>query len=265
MKEDRGVVAWTAGQYRDDRNLRARQRLWEQQVPRFDLTGWVLGLGEVSAGQRVLDLGCGNGVYLRALRERQVEAVGCDLSPGMLRAVGQHPALVNADAMRLPFVDGAFDVVLAPHMLYHVPDRASAAAEMRRVLRPGGVAVVVTNGGGHMRALREIIEGAARASTPGWEMANPSTHVFSLESGADDLSTAFDDVVCVRPADVAAVAFDDADIAAGYTASVGDHYEDEIAVPWSEVVAEVRRRVQAVIDAEGVFGVTADTGAFVCR
>jgi hypothetical protein len=36
-------------------------------------------------------------------------------------------------------------------------------------------------------------------------------------------------------------------------------------VPWSEVVAEVRRRVQAVIDAEGVFRVTADTGAFVCR
>lgn len=46
---------------------------------------------------------------------------------------------------------------------------------------------------------------------------------------------------------------------------MGDRYEHEIAVPWSEVVAEVRRRVRAVIDVAGVFGVTADTGAFVCR
>jgi SAM-dependent methyltransferase len=266
MGEDRGVVAWTAEQYRDDRNLRARQRLWQRQSPWFDLTGWVLGLGEVAAGQRVLDLGCGNGLYLRALGERPgVEAVGCDLSPGMLRAVGPHPALVNGDAMRLPFRTGAFDVVLAPHMLYHVPDPVTAAGEMRRVLRPGGVAVVVTNGRDHMRSLREIIEAAVRRSTPGWEMANPSTHVFSLENGAAALTTAFDEVDIVRPGGAAAVRLDDADIAADYVASVGDHYEHEVAAPWDDVVAEVRRRVRAVIDAEGVFAVAPDSGAFVCR
>lgn len=259
------MVAWSAAQYRDDRNLRARQRLWEQQVPRFDLTGWVLGLSEVAAGQRVLDLGCGNGIYLRALRERGIDAVGCDLSPGMLRAVGPHPRLVNADAQHLPFCEGSFDVALAPHMLYHVPDRAAAAHEMRRVLREGGVAVAVTNGPGHLRALREIIEAAARISTPGWEMVSPSTHLFSLENGGDDLSVAFDEVVCVRPREVAAVTLDDAEIAAGYTVSVADHYGHEVAGPWSDVVEVVWRRVQAVIDAEGVFSVTADTGAFVCR
>jgi ubiquinone/menaquinone biosynthesis C-methylase UbiE len=43
----------------------------------------------------------------------------------MLRGVGEHPRLVNADATRLPFGDAAFDVVLAPHMLYHVPDRTA--------------------------------------------------------------------------------------------------------------------------------------------
>jgi len=265
MRDHRGVVAWTEGQYRDDRNLRARQRLWARQERRFDLSGWVLGLAEVAVGQRVLDLGCGNGMYLRALREQGIDAVGGDLSLGMLQAVGPHPALVNADAMRLPFRDGVFDAVLAPHMLYHVPDRVAAAGEVRRVLRTGGVAVAVTNGRGHMRALREIVEDVVRASTPGWEMANPSTHLFSLENGAAVLATAFEDVVAVRPREEATVTLDDADIAADYIASVGDHYEDEAAVPWSEVVAEVGRRVQAVIDAEGVFTVSADTGAFVCR
>jgi SAM-dependent methyltransferase len=84
------------GQYADDGNLRARQRLWACQVPFFDSASWVLDLAGLMPGMRVLDAGCGNGTYLRALRERRVTAVGCDLSPGMLRGAA-HPALVTAD------------------------------------------------------------------------------------------------------------------------------------------------------------------------
>jgi cyclopropane fatty-acyl-phospholipid synthase-like methyltransferase len=69
--------------------------------PEFDIAGWVLDLAGVMPGMRVLDAGCGNGMYLRALRERQVNAVGCDLSPGMLRQA-EHPALVNADVTAFP-------------------------------------------------------------------------------------------------------------------------------------------------------------------
>ncbi|HEX8802606.1 MAG TPA: class I SAM-dependent methyltransferase [Acidimicrobiales bacterium] len=252
-------------QYADDANLRARQRLWAHQTPKFDLAGWVLDLAGVAPGQDVLDVGCGNGAYLAELRRRGVRAVGCDLSPGMLRAARPHPALVNADVEHLPLADGAFDVVLAPHMLYHVPDRATAARELRRVSRPGGVCVVVTNGGGHMLALRRLVEAAARQATPGWEMANPSTHVFSLENGAAQLGVAFESVALVRTEGVAPVRLDDAAVAADYLASVADHYQDGVDRPWSEVVADVRREVQAVIDADGAFTVRADTGAFVCR
>lgn len=95
------------GQYVDDGNLRARQRLWRCEVPVFDLAEWVLGLVGLASGMRVLDAGCGNGVYLAALRERRVNAVGCDLSPGMLRG-SAHPALINADVTALPVRDGAF-------------------------------------------------------------------------------------------------------------------------------------------------------------
>ena len=55
------------GQYADDRNLRARQRFWQHQSPYFDIVGWVLELARLSPGMRVLDAGCGNGEYLRAL------------------------------------------------------------------------------------------------------------------------------------------------------------------------------------------------------
>ncbi|HEX4094995.1 MAG TPA: hypothetical protein VHZ33_40275, partial [Trebonia sp.] len=47
-------------QYADDRNLRARQRLWTCQVPGFDIAGWVLDLAGVMTGMRVLDAGCGS-------------------------------------------------------------------------------------------------------------------------------------------------------------------------------------------------------------
>src|SRR5258708_21577050 len=89
------------GQYADDRNLRARQRLWQYQTPFFDIAGWVLDLTRLSPGLRVLDAGCGNGAYLRGQRDRQGRAVGGALSMGVLPA-GSHPALVHPAATPLP-------------------------------------------------------------------------------------------------------------------------------------------------------------------
>lgn len=252
-------------QYEDDRNLWARQRLWDQRRPPFDLVGWVLDLAGIGPGLRVLDVGCGNGAYLRAVQARGAEAVGCDLSLGMLRSALPHPALINTDVTRLPLPTASFDVVLAPHMLYHVTNRGAAASELRRVLRPGGTGIVVTNGAGHLRSLQDLVEAAARQATPGWEMRSPYTGVFSLANGASQLAVAFDSVSCVRPDGVAPVTIGDASIVADYVASVADHYQDEVARPWSEVVAEVRRAVHEVIDAEGAFVDAGDTGAFVCH
>ncbi|HEY1740905.1 MAG TPA: class I SAM-dependent methyltransferase [Acidimicrobiia bacterium] len=254
-----------ASQYADDRNLGARQRLWQYQQPPFDLVAWTLDLADIGPGQSVLDLGCGNGAYLRALAARDILVCGGDLSLGMLRAAGSHRLLCNGDAMALPFHADAFDVVLAPHMLYHVPDREAAAREMRRVLRDGGVCVAVTNGAAHTRSMRALVERAARVTNPEWEMSNPSTHAFSLENGAAQLAVAFASVDCVRVEGAAPVVVRDADLVADYVASTGDHYEHEIDRPWSEVVDDVRAAVQQVIDAEGSFTIKGETGAFVCR
>lgn len=252
-------------QYADDRNLRARQELWSHQRPRFDIVAWVLGLADVQVGDRVLDVGCGNGTYLQQLSSTGVHAIGCDLSVGMLGTVAGGLPLVNADVVALPFLDDAFDVVLAPHMLYHVADRGSAVGELRRVLRPGGRCVVVTNGAGHMRALRRIVESAVREATPGWEMRNPSTHEFSLENGERQLRTAFASVECTRPVGVAPASVRDAGVAAAYVESVADHYEAEVDRPWTDVVDAVRREVGAVISSDGAFDVAGDPGAFICR
>lgn len=255
-------------QYCTDANLRARQRLWEHQQPPFDLVSWVLGLAGLSPGstKRVLDVGCGNGLYLAQLRSWRIAATGCDLSHGMLVAARATEAfLVNADVTRLPFPAAAFDVVLAPHMLYHVTDRAAAASEMRRVTQAGGACVVVTNGAEHMRSLRSLVEAAVRVTTPDGEMRNPSTHAFSLENGEDQLRSAFSDVACVRSTAAAPVVLTDASIAAAYVASVEDHYQPDTTRPWSEIVDDVRRSVQRQIDTNGSFVVQGVSGAFICR
>jgi SAM-dependent methyltransferase len=251
------------GQYGDDQNLRARQRLWEYQVPYFDIVAWVLDLAGLSPGMRVLDAGCGNGVYLRALAARKVRAAGCDLSAGMLRAAG-HPAVVNADVAALPMRDGVFDVVLAVHMLYHVPDREAAVRELRRVLAPGGTCIAVTNGVRHLMPLRRLTEQAVRRVTPGWQMRQ-ATRAFSAENAAAQLGAAFGSVTCVRRDSRAPVVIRDAGLAASYVASWASFYQDQTARPWPEVVDDVRQQVQAVITRDGAFTASGDPAAFICR
>ena len=252
------------GQYADDRNLRARQRLWRGQVPSFDVAAWVLDLAGLSAGTRVLDAGCGNGVYLRALRARRTRAVGCDRSPGMLRAAA-FPALVNADVVALPVRDASFDIVLAPHMLYHVPDRAQAIRELRRVLVPGGRLVAVTNGAQHLRSLRDLIERAVRVGVADWRMGAPTGSAFTLDNAAGQLGVVFAEVTCVRPSGTGPVVIKDAAVAADYVSSLADHYQPQVARPWTGVAEDVRGQVQAVIDFAGEFRTAGDLAAFVCR
>jgi len=251
------------GQYTDDRNLRARQRFWLHQDPYFDDVGWVLDLAGLSRGMRVLDAGCGNGVYLRGLRDRRVAAVGCDLSTGMLQAAA-HPALLNADVTALPLRDGAVDVALAIHMLYHVPSRDTAIRELRRVVAAGGTCIAVTNGSRHTRSLRALVERAVREEAPSWQM-RPATHAFTAENAAAQLGAAFETVTCVRPASTPPVVIRDAAVAADYVASLAAHYQDETARPWEDVADDVRRQVQAVIDDEGAFMTSGDLAAFICR
>jgi SAM-dependent methyltransferase len=123
-------------QYATGANLAARQSIY-----RFrrggrpgDIFERVLDLAGVVGDEVVADVGCGNGLYLRALGQRGHRGayVGVDLSAGILRDALAYAPVVCGDAQALPLATGAADVALCPHMLYHVPDQAAAVAELRR-------------------------------------------------------------------------------------------------------------------------------------
>ena len=102
-------------------------------------------LGDLG-GRRVLDAGCGGGLVAKGLAEAGAAVVGLDRSYGSLQvarraipngAPGRFEA-VSGRLERLPFADGAFDVVVAADVLEHVPDLPAAVREIARVLAPGG-------------------------------------------------------------------------------------------------------------------------------
>jgi SAM-dependent methyltransferase len=96
-------------------------------------------------GRRLLDVGCGTGHHLAELGGRGFEASGVDGSAEMLdhaRRLNPGRDLRVADVEALPFADASFDVVLSVEVLRYLARPERAIAEMARVLRPGGLALV---------------------------------------------------------------------------------------------------------------------------
>jgi ubiquinone/menaquinone biosynthesis C-methylase UbiE len=97
--------------------------------------------------ERVLDIGTGAGAFALALAPHVREVVGVDIVPELLaEARKRAPAnveLVEADATRLPFPSGSFDLVTTARTLHHVARPEVVVAEADRVLRPGGTLLVV--------------------------------------------------------------------------------------------------------------------------
>ncbi|MFJ9888953.1 methyltransferase domain-containing protein [Streptomyces sp. NPDC091287] len=112
--------------------------------PAYATAAGLLGL---RPGDAVLDAGCGTGRALPALRAAvgpEGTVLGADLTPAMLEAAaragrGDSGTLVRADVARLPLRDGVLDAVFGAGLISHLAHPEADAAELARVVRPGGV------------------------------------------------------------------------------------------------------------------------------
>jgi SAM-dependent methyltransferase len=235
-----------------------------------DFGRWTLERLEWQGDERVVDVGCGPGDLLRQMargRPDWWELVGFDLSAGMVaqateRTQGQEVRFLVADAQSLPFPDETFDVVMARHMLYHVPDIDRAVSEAARVLRPHGRILVTTNSAHTMPEYQDLIQGAARRF-PGMEQRERVTDRFSLENAPDFLKPCFGAV----QAHIlhGTLRFPSAQPLLEYFAShrsmtMRDGHTDG---EWQAVLGFVRTEVESVIACAGHFDVSKTTGALV--
>lgn len=253
-------------QYKDPTKLTARADLHAKySTAAVAWPPWVLAQIEWAAVHDVLDVGCGPGWLWDGDSDLPagLRLTLTDLSPGMVESArrrikrsARFPVVDvgEADVQSLPFADQSFDVVIANHMLYHVPDPARAVSELARVVRPCGVVMTATNGAGHLQQLWEI-KAEVFGGLP--ESENPA--VFGSITGRPILDCSFarvqwrpyqDSLRCTDPDDVVAV----------LTSSP----PGENASP--EQRAHLRRLVVARIEAGGgVFEVAKETGVFLSR
>jgi SAM-dependent methyltransferase len=253
-------------QYRDSAKLSARIALHRK----YGASGG--GFADLAAqiaippGARLLEVGCGSGVFWRDAAARvpaDADITLTDLSAGMVaealalvQGLGIWPSVSGqvADVCALPFADGAFDVVIAKHMLYHAASPPKAIEEIWRVLRPRGFLVASTNGLDNMAALFELGHRVL-----GGERADRMAALFSLETGEPMLRARFASVEVRRSRDVLRVA-DPADVIAYLTSfTPGDR-----APP--QAIARLEAETKAAFAAGGgVFEIVRDTGYMLAR
>jgi ubiquinone/menaquinone biosynthesis C-methylase UbiE len=188
-------------QYRDPSNLDARVVIHQRfSTNPYGWFKWVFDrLAKLPDNARILELGCGHAL----LWKENVNRIPAgwivtlsDLSSGMLDAAwrnlvvtGRNFKFEEIDAQSIPHADEAFDAVIANHMLYHVPDRPKAIAEIKRVLKPNGRLIATTVGEGHMYEMTDWIK---RVSTSGW--FESFIQPFTLENGMKQLANSFPQV-----------------------------------------------------------------------
>lgn len=174
--------------------------MFDDVAQRYDLLNDVLSFGQdrgwrretVAAvapapGELVLDLAAGTGTSSAPFAAAGAKVFPTDLSMGMLRVgKGQQPqlAFVNADALHLPYADGAFDAVTISYGLRNVEDTAAALTELLRVTRPGGRIVVNEFSTPTSPVLRALYEKLVLRAIPGLARisSNPVAYGYLAES-----------------------------------------------------------------------------------
>ena len=187
-------------QYRRADNLEARIRLHrDYSVQAQDWQRWVFDHLALAGGERVLEVGCGPASLWRENVDRLpagISPVLGDLSWGMIDQARQNLAglagfrFLTLDTQSIPFSKTHFDVVIANHMLYHVPDLRQAVGELRRVIQPGGRLFAATNGTSHMQRLFDMVY----EFDPRAPKAEDFQKRFCLENAVEVLGQAFEHV-----------------------------------------------------------------------
>ncbi len=253
-------------QYSSAANLNARIRLHEQfSTNPTDWFSWVFDQFDFPADARILELGCGPADLWKKNSNRipagwQVHL--SDFSPGMVHEARQALSATNKpfrfsvlDAQSLPFEKEMFDAVIANHMLYHVPDRSKALAEISRVLRPGANLYAATNGDANMQEIWEIVH-RFDPSIPLQKLGAP----FTLDNGPEQLAPYFRFITLLELPN--SLRITQAEPLADYILSMGSMASANLP---PQRITQFRQFIQAELTRQGAIQVSQSTGLLISQ
>ena len=195
----------TTDQYKDASNLDARLEIHKRfSTNRYGWFNWVFDtLVKLPENANVLELGSGSGALWSNIADRIPENWNItlsDLSQGMLDAAwrnlvvtGRNFKFEQIDAQSIPYKDETFDIVVANHMIYHIPDRAKALSEIKRVLKTGGHLIATTVGDNHMQEITDWLRRIGKDHD-----FSPFVFSFTLENAKEQLEEFFSGVTLSR-------------------------------------------------------------------
>jgi ubiquinone/menaquinone biosynthesis C-methylase UbiE len=192
------IRCFSDDQYSNENRLKARIQIYEYCEIKLNWREWVFDRLVFNNVKNVLDLGCGNGVLWQDNINKipaDVQITLTDVSEGMVdtarKTLGKHDGRFEfrvADACRVPFKDGSFQMVIANHMLYHVQDMEKVFSEIGRLLTDDGSAYASTLSTNNFQELVDVVVDFNKQLAFDNTMTIQS---FSLENGESVLSRQF--------------------------------------------------------------------------
>lgn len=188
-------------QYKNDKNLKIRTNLHSYNTNKVDWDKWCFNNISFFENAKVLELGCGTGEFWRKNiddLDKNLNICISDFSESMLNIAKINLKDIKfkfkfkeINAESIPFKDNTFDIIIAQHMIYFIPNIDKALKEIKRVLRPGGKLYVTANSKYSMSELNELLEDFLPKS--GLNSNGYSTR-FELENGKEILEKYFKNI-----------------------------------------------------------------------
>ncbi len=156
-------------QYINSSNIRARITLHDQYSQNKEgWFSWLYGIAGLQEGERVLELGCGDGSFWKQNLNRLPQDLSLtlsDISDGIIREAARAVKLPIKDlafrvmdAQSIEAEDETYDVVIANHMLFYCENLSKAFSEIQRVLKPGGRLIASTYSASHMMEISRLVQ-----------------------------------------------------------------------------------------------------------
>jgi ubiquinone/menaquinone biosynthesis C-methylase UbiE len=254
-------------QYQNSSKLDIRIALHElYSTNTADWHKWVFDNIKFEQRSSIIEFGCGSGA-LWAKNKNRIESdweiTLTDSSEGMLekanKSIGQFQNITYQvmDIQSVQSEDSLFDIAIANHMLYHVPDTSKALSEISRILKSSGVFYASTNGLSHINEIYEFVT-EFDSSLP---FIRPfGSKVFGLENGEEQLSKYFNQVKLLQFESNLKVT--NVQYLADYIFSIGNELKEALAAKGS--YNKFIDFLESKKNSQDYIHITKDTGIFVC-